>query len=169
MENTHGDRIRELVFVDGAPGDSEDPELAAPAPARIFEPFLRCYVEHVLLTPAEVRNLLAGATVQHAFLTDEVVNEYLRRLRVEGLDRTIAGLFTVLGAQPVVPDFSSVTQRTLVLWGDQDSVFTLDSANRLVDRLPNAKLVVLENSGHIPMEEVPDAFTNALLEFLGGG
>lgn len=56
----------------------------------------------------------------------------------------------------------AVRAPTLLIWGERDPMFPLSDAHKLQQRLPNAKLVVLPNVGHLPHEEAPEE-TNALI------
>jgi pimeloyl-ACP methyl ester carboxylesterase len=49
----------------------------------------------------------------------------------------------------------SIQIPTLLIWGAKDSWIPLDNGKRMDRILPNSKLVVLQNSGHVPMEENP--------------
>ena len=61
----------------------------------------------------------------------------------------------------------------LVLWGAEDRVLSLDVARTLVERLPEAELVVLEGASHPCYLDRPERFHEVLLAFcervLGGG
>ena len=63
------------------------------------------------------------------------------------------------------PDLTRVRVPTLILHGRQDPI-PLASAQALGQALPNARLVVLENSGHVPYVEAPDALFDAIEAFL---
>jgi pimeloyl-ACP methyl ester carboxylesterase len=58
-----------------------------------------------------------------------------------------------------------IRQPTMLMWGDQDDHIPLDNAFRLRDAMPNAKLVVFRNCGHLPPAENPDQFVEVLAEF----
>lgn len=60
----------------------------------------------------------------------------------------------------------NIQQPTLVLWGAQDQLIPLRSAYRFHNDLPNDTLVILNNAGHVPMEESPTESLNAVLYFL---
>jgi pimeloyl-ACP methyl ester carboxylesterase len=51
---------------------------------------------------------------------------------------------------------------TLVIVGEKDKLTPLAAAERIADSVPQAELVVLKDTGHVPMLERPDEF-NALL------
>jgi pimeloyl-ACP methyl ester carboxylesterase len=55
---------------------------------------------------------------------------------------------------------------TLVITGDEDRVYPPELAERIAQRIPGAKLVVLEDCGHLSSLEQPERFNEVLLEFL---
>ncbi len=63
--------------------------------------------------------------------------------------------------------YGTITQPVLLLWGEDDTVTTLEVGQRLHTQLPNAELVVFGDCGHFPMIEAYYPSTRALAEFLG--
>ena len=59
-----------------------------------------------------------------------------------------------------------IQQPTLILWGEEDLLIPTESAHRFQNDLPNNTLVVLENIGHVPMEESPAESLVPVLSFL---
>ena len=55
---------------------------------------------------------------------------------------------------------------SLVLWGSEDRIFSLDVTKELTDALPNDKLVVIEGVGHTPLLEAAWPTAKAIREFL---
>jgi len=55
---------------------------------------------------------------------------------------------------------------TLVISGEDDRIVPLDLSIQLAQDIPGATLTVLENCGHMPQEECPDAFIDAINTFL---
>jgi len=62
-----------------------------------------------------------------------------------------------------------VTAPTLVLWGREDGLVPLVYGERYRDRIPGARLEVLERCGHLPAIERPAEFADAVLRFLSVG
>ena len=60
----------------------------------------------------------------------------------------------------------SVKTNTLLIWGAKDTWIPLGNGKRMDSMLPNSKLVILENSGHVPMEENPKESLEFLKSFL---
>src|SRR4029450_6497739 len=59
-----------------------------------------------------------------------------------------------------------ITVPTLVLVGDVDRLTPPSSALAMKDRLPDARMIVLEQAGHCAMLERPDQFNEAMEGFL---
>ena len=55
---------------------------------------------------------------------------------------------------------------TLIVWGQKDSVLSVEDADEFQRLIPNSKKLVMEETGHVPMAERPAAFNDLLLEFL---
>jgi pimeloyl-ACP methyl ester carboxylesterase len=60
---------------------------------------------------------------------------------------------------------SLIRQPTMLVWGDRDDHIPLDDAFRLRDAMPNAKLIVFRNCGHLPPAEQPEKFVEVVAEF----
>jgi pimeloyl-ACP methyl ester carboxylesterase len=62
-----------------------------------------------------------------------------------------------------------VAAPTLVLWADDDRVMPIEHGRRYAERIPDATLRVIEDCGHAMYFERPDAFADAVTEFLEAG
>jgi pimeloyl-ACP methyl ester carboxylesterase len=60
----------------------------------------------------------------------------------------------------------SILTPTLLIWGAKDEWIPLENGKRMNNLLPNATLYIIENSGHVPMEENPKESLLILKEFL---
>jgi pimeloyl-ACP methyl ester carboxylesterase len=78
-----------------------------------------------------------------------------RHIRPDGLERMTAR-------------YSELAVPSLILWGRHDRVVPLWVGERLERDLPDARLHVLEECGHLPAEELPDESWMVLEAFLGG-
>jgi pimeloyl-ACP methyl ester carboxylesterase len=66
------------------------------------------------------------------------------------------------------PLLSQVTSPVLILWGQEDRIAPLRTAEVLLHRLPRAWLEIIDGAGHVPMSEQPDEFNRRLLASLDG-
>jgi pimeloyl-ACP methyl ester carboxylesterase len=55
---------------------------------------------------------------------------------------------------------------TLVVWGAKDSVISVRDAEQFERLIDDARKVVMEDTGHVPMAERPQAFNDLLVDFL---
>lgn len=55
---------------------------------------------------------------------------------------------------------------SLVIWGTNDLIVPKSQAEAAVKRLPQGKLALIPNCGHIPHLECPEQFSAAVIEFL---
>jgi len=56
---------------------------------------------------------------------------------------------------------------TLLIWGERDTAVSLSSAQRLREQFRHGELVVFDGVGHLPYEELPEQFNQAVVQFLG--
>ena len=61
----------------------------------------------------------------------------------------------------------NVKTKTLILWGDRDRVLHVSGGKLLESAMPNAKCVIMENIGHVPMVENPEESAKIFMNFLG--
>jgi pimeloyl-ACP methyl ester carboxylesterase len=117
---------------------------------------------------ADMRALLDSIFYDKKMVTDEFVlqafTNHVRNNDGFTIQRTLAGF-----AQNQFEDtkLSSIHAPTLVVWGRQDELIPVSRSEKLRDGIPGAKLVVLEQCGHVPQLEKPAEFNQALADFLG--
>jgi pimeloyl-ACP methyl ester carboxylesterase len=117
---------------------------------------------------AETRALLESIFYDKKLVSDQFVQQVFRNHMHNNdgytIQRTLAGF-----AQAKFEDdkLKSIHVPTLVVWGRQDELIGVDRAEKFRDGIPGAKLVVIEQCGHVPQIEKPTEFNQALLEFLG--
>lgn len=63
-------------------------------------------------------------------------------------------------------ELGNVTTPTLLLWGENDPVFSVEQAYRAVSLFPNAALRVFPETGHLLSLERPREFERAIIEFV---
>src|ERR1041385_2377404 len=61
-------------------------------------------------------------------------------------------------ANRIEREASLIRQPTMLVWGDEDDHIPLDTAFGLRDAIPNARLIVFRNCGHLPPAEAPEKF-----------
>ena len=82
----------------------------------------------------------------------------IRAQRRDGTGATPPDLWTPL---------ANITCPTLIVRGSETDTLSPDVANRMVDALPDGKLVHVDNAAHMVFEDNPEGFIAALADFLG--
>jgi pimeloyl-ACP methyl ester carboxylesterase len=94
------------------------------------------------------------------------LKEMVLRATPEQHQRQIRAL---LNRPNLLPRLEGITCPTLVMVGRQDRWSPLAQHEEMAARIPNAKLVVIEDSGHMTLLEQPEQVSDALLHWLGFG
>ena len=61
----------------------------------------------------------------------------------------------------------AISMPTLILCGEEDGMVPPENSRQLADAIPNARLQLIPDCGHLPMLEQPAAVTSAVFAFLG--
>lgn len=158
------ERVGKLVLVDAAM-----PRYGRDRRQRVFasRTLARFFVRSVGLTEGRVRRGLEAAFADDSRVTEELVNAYLERLRVEGLEDAFYGLTAPArdAGDPEV-ELSSLRAEVLLVWGEQDELIRPAAGEKMASQIPGARLEVLPACGHNPMEECPEAFLAVVEPFL---
>jgi pimeloyl-ACP methyl ester carboxylesterase len=126
---------------------------------------------NVKLTTARFRTrlMLLRAFYDDSKVTDELVELYSRYQTIPGTEQAMLAT-----ARRMVPEnLPELRQKiacleipVLNVWGEQDAVVTRAGAESVCEILPQCRLVVIPNAGHIPQEEAPLQVIPVLREFL---
>ncbi|MBI5354706.1 MAG: alpha/beta hydrolase [Chloroflexi bacterium] len=161
----HPERVQALILVDAAV------YAGGGAPAWV-RPILKTpQMNH--LGPLIARQLEAQGTefLKTAFhdpakITPDIFEGYRKPLQAENWDKALWFLTTASEESGLVEQLAELTLPTLVITGDDDRIVPTEQSLRLADELPNATLSVIPQCGHVPHEECPAEFMQAVIEFL---
>ncbi|NKB83192.1 alpha/beta fold hydrolase [Brucella grignonensis] len=65
-------------------------------------------------------------------------------------------------------DLSKITVRTAIVIGDRDTAITREHTEFIADQIPDARLIILPDSGHGVPAENPRLYARAVLKFIAG-
>jgi pimeloyl-ACP methyl ester carboxylesterase len=99
-------------------------------------------------------------------IPDATRESYLQFLRVANWDYAFWQMSIADRAPRLARSVPELRMPTLVVTGDHDRVVAVRESRRLARELPDARLVVIPECGHIPQEERPDAFLATVMPFL---
>jgi 4,5:9,10-diseco-3-hydroxy-5,9,17-trioxoandrosta-1(10),2-diene-4-oate hydrolase len=61
-----------------------------------------------------------------------------------------------------------IQHETLIIWGEDDSFFSIASGEAATQIMPNARLHRIRDAGHLCFVDQPEAFNDTVLQFLRG-
>lgn len=167
-------RIQALVLVDAALGLQTKPA----KPPFLLRTVLGSNVARDVVVSATMTNpmfsrkLLQLLIHNPANATDRQIRMIQDQFKVKGTTHALGGWlerFVLSQDNSAAADraeYSRLGMPTLVVWGAEDSITPLPQGKDLMTLLPNAEMVVLKNSGHIPLIEDPAGLNHAILDFL---
>lgn len=159
------ERVSALVLVDPAVyGQAGAPKwirplLSMPQIDRLGPLFVRKLLENG-------SNLVESAWNDPSKLTSETLMLYKKPLLVDNWDRALWEFTLASKSSNLKDNLNQFTIPILVITGDNDQIVPTADSIRLSNALPNASLVVIKNAGHVPHEEQPQDFLNAIQDFL---
>jgi len=158
----HPDRVIALVLVDsaGLPRDEPRPFAFRMMASPVLGHVVRWVTPHALVA-SSVRDVYGDPSR----IGDGVVERYEDLLLRSG-NREAARVRMSRPDDGLAARLGEIHVPTLILWGSKDRWILPKYGERLKNKIPNAKLVVLEGLGHVPMEEDPAASLAPVKEFL---
>ena len=101
-----------------------------------------------------------------AKITPEILEGYQKPLRVDNWDKALWELTVSSRESGLAERLSEFDLPVLVITGDDDRIVPTEQSLRLAEEIPNAQLAVIPQCGHVPHEECPDVFMQAVTNFL---
>ncbi len=96
----------------------------------------------------------------------EMREYYQKPFMVENWDKALWEFTLASRPTGIAERLDEITLLVLVVTGDDDRIVPTVDSLRLADELPNATLEVIAEAGHIPHEEQPQIFMEAIQNFL---
>jgi len=127
----------------------------------------------IYLTPARcmARSVLKLAYYDPKKITAEQIAAYAKPIASPGGKHALLET----GKQIIPPNIDELVARykdinvpTLIIWGRQDKIISPEAGKLLDQDMPNSTLKWIDQCGHVPQEERPEATVPLVLDFLGG-
>ncbi len=170
MALTHPERVDRLVLIDGLP-DHVRERLASPLMQRAVNTRVPVWLARLgnwLFPGTGTEAVLKEIVFDHALLTPAVLDRSTRNRQRANM---IAPLLSIRDSLPLweqhfATRLNEIRHPTLILWGEQDRLFPPQVGRDLQATIPQARLIVIPDSGHIPQWEQPQAVNRHLIDFL---
>ena len=120
------------------------------------------------------------------YIHDAIVRAYVKTAAFKPIDDAILNMIVPPWTEPdgkaafyrqiaqadsghtdeVQPLYAQISRPVLILWGREDSWIPLERGKILHDMIPGSLLHVIQDAGHLAIEEQPDQLTEKILHFL---
>jgi len=162
FSNQHPDRVKRLILI--------DPMVFMPTKEDISPlnlPLIGEYLANVYLIP----RLAAGQTddFQNRYRYPDWEKRFREQMQYHGFRHAILSTVRHLPQADSLDEYRKLGLRNVpvkIFWGRQDQTIPLEHSGKLLEFVPQAKLSIIEDAGHIPHFEQPETFNPLLIEFL---
>ncbi|MET3699429.1 pimeloyl-ACP methyl ester carboxylesterase [Bacillus oleivorans] len=130
-----------------------------------YLPFFHHYVKLHLARSGVKENL--NRVVHNAKLIDkEMVDGYMQPFLNNDIFKALTRMIRDREGDLPPEILRSIKAPSLLIWGEHDRVVPLDIGKRLQQDLPNSKLIVLKDAGHLVPEEKPEEVYQHIASFI---
>ena len=143
------ERVQSLTLVSTSPGFD----------AMSSEDVMRFVTERKTRTPETVRKLIGSRARPEAF---DQLWESVTQTREESYRKTLEASVAQDRGAPI----ENIRVPTLVVAGDEDTVYPPEMARDVARRIPGAELVMIKGAGHLVNLERPGRFNEVVMDFL---
>jgi pimeloyl-ACP methyl ester carboxylesterase len=161
------ERVAGLILIDSA--GVEIPGKESLAPGYLMVPGIGRILVAISLTRDKlVRQGLEKSFYDQTKVTEDRVANYYRPLKTRGGQLGALRARTQWSLFPVESELSKINVPTLILWGDQDQLIPLAAGHKLSSLIKDSRLVIFNNCGHLPQEEMPARTIDEITKFIAG-
>ena len=127
-------------------------------------PFINSFLRY--LTPKSfIKKNLKEVYYHDSLITEEIINRY-RDLTLFNGNRSAFIDRVNIKSEDYSYKMSLIQTPTLILWGENDEWIPMDNAFKFEDAIENSRVVIMPETGHIPMEERPLESLKIAFEFI---
>jgi pimeloyl-ACP methyl ester carboxylesterase len=159
------ERVDRLILVSSASDSETRRGLRS---SRLVRPLLPVVAAFTVQNQRFRRMSLRSACYDPAFVTPEMLEGYMAPTRVRGHLRALGSLMVDRRKDPPL-DPSAISRPVLIIWGAADRWLPPPHGERLRALIPNSRMTIIKNAGHLVLEEQPEESASALVDFLREG
>ena len=113
-----------------------------------------------------VREHMARVFFNHKFITEDAVEEIYQILNTRVNVLNLIHAARSAKKDNLLKVLPQIKVPTLLVWGEDDKVTTMEVAEMFHKHIPNSKLVTIKDCGHAPMIEYPEWFAEQVKAFI---
>jgi pimeloyl-ACP methyl ester carboxylesterase len=134
--------------------------VTTPVLGEVFAPFLTGSKTYVR---ARLKNSLNPAN--HHLIDETRVESIMLPLQAADSHRSLLATLKNWHADRLERDAQNLNVPTLLIWGEDDKVIPLYNGDKLHRAIPDSRLIVFKNCGHMPHEEYTNEFVELVADF----
>ena len=157
----HPDKVNKLILID----PSGFPSKKIPMVINMAKtPVVKTLIRYI--TPKSfIKKNLEEVYFNNDLITTKILNRYYELTLAEG-NRTAFIDRAKIEQEDYSERLDLIINPTLILWGANDIWIPVKNAQRFKEKIENSKVVIMNETGHIPMEEKPNESLIITLDFL---
>ncbi|MFH1321109.1 MAG: alpha/beta hydrolase [Bacteroidota bacterium] len=156
------ERINKMILIDAA-GYIKRKDY--PLPFKMAQtPFINKFIKYVA-TRKLIERFLKEVYYDQQKITEELIERYYELFLMDGNQEafiTIANTKFDRNTDAI----KNIKSPTLILWGEADTWVPVEHGYRFKNDIPNSTLILYENVGHVPMDEIPEQSAMDVKSFL---
>lgn len=160
-------RVESLVLVDPGLGGGRGPQFPEWALPLLRSPQMRHVGPLLVRDIAQTGNdTILRAWSDPAKVTDEIIEAYRKPLQSENWDRALYELTFAPPYPELRPQLPQLNIPAFIIGGEDDRLIRSWYFEAISKEIPGAELTLLPKCGHVPQEECPDGFMEAVINYL---
>ena len=117
-----------------------------------------------------IRSSIENVYFDKSKVSDSLVNRYfdltLRKGNREAIVNRLKVSTSLTNVKNTYENIKKIKQKTLIIWGNNDQLIPVENAYKFKNDIINSKLIVMQETGHVPIEEKPLESLKHVIDFL---
>jgi pimeloyl-ACP methyl ester carboxylesterase len=106
-----------------------------------------------------------------SIISEKLIDRYEAFYKGDDLDYTFITSAVQIdpnGYEKIIDSYKDIYTSSLIIWGKNDPILSVNNGIRLSKEMPNARLEIIEKCGHVPQEEKPEVTFGKINAFING-
>jgi 2-hydroxymuconate-semialdehyde hydrolase len=152
-----------IILIDSAGLESNSPAFYN---FLITQPIVDIIYYNIFVKEKNFQKFLSSAFFNSDFVSPEVIKLYLESFKIKNANKAFLSILKSNNSYDIESVLKKIDIPVLIIWGRNDGWISLESAYRFNLLIKGSELAVIENAGHVSMEEQAGTVNNKIIEFL---
>ena len=99
-------------------------------------------------------------------ISSQDLENYQKPLSIEDWDGALWEFTKVNGDNDLTSRMAEITIPILIISGEDDKIIPVEQSIQLSEEIPQSRLEIIPNCGHVPQEECPEDFMDLVGDFI---